>query len=613
MLRTLTALVVVLAAWPATAVAADRTIATQTRPTELKAQGGIAIYSAWDGAAYSLALSRDGGVPQVLPVAAQAEPFDADIGTDARGRPAVIFSHCVRGTCGLYLLRLDAGAPVKTSIHLDSREPVHPTLWRGRVAWVAANGHVVTRNLSAPASTRPKSLPPAPRSAQVLALELSGSRLAVSSVSYKVDGGVCGWRELRLVDVRTGRGRTLGSHLCGLNGQSWFGPTFDGHWLYFARTCNGEGGCGASRYGVYRYDLRTRKYALAGDGRAVEGWAYGGARRAYSLRLGTFDCSEADPCSVVWSTGLRFKPARAPVSPVAATATANERLITSAERAGTIDAYGGVAIMALGTENAYSLFVSRDGGAPEPVALGAGPQPIFDGDVGPDANGRPTVVYSMCDPAGCGLWRLRLDGTSKPARIPGITLAAAGKAHPTLWRGRLAWVDGSGQILTRRLSAGASTRVKAPRYVEIDDLELSGRNLALTTTRNLGPDSDGYCGVRELWLLKVGSRETTRLGHRECRPGRGFLGPSFDGDSLYFAYACDDERCSEYGSYRYNLRTRKYAIADDGGSVGSGWAYAGKRSAYLVRTAPACCRVVLRDALAFRSTPPPIPRALRDR
>lgn len=99
----------------------------------------------------------------------------------------------------------------------------------------------------------------------------------------------------------------LGSQACGLNGQSFYGPTFSGGWLYFARSCNLN--CGSARYGAYRYRLRDGRYEIAGDGRPVKDWAWGGDGTAYQLRarpdVGCTDNRVA--CTLVWKNGLRFK------------------------------------------------------------------------------------------------------------------------------------------------------------------------------------------------------------------------------------------------------------------------------------------------------------------
>jgi hypothetical protein len=120
---------------------------------------------------------------------------------------------------------------------------------------------------------------------------------------------------VQLLDTRSGAVRVLGSQACGLNGQSFYGPTFSGGWLYFARSCNLN--CGSARYGAYRYRLRDGRYEIAGDGRPVKDWAWGGDGTAYQLRarpdVGCTDNRVA--CTLVWKNGLRFKRVGASIHP----------------------------------------------------------------------------------------------------------------------------------------------------------------------------------------------------------------------------------------------------------------------------------------------------------
>jgi hypothetical protein len=277
---------------------AERSIAPLSGPTDVKAYNGVAVFSLPDGDKYRLAMSRNGGPPRALPVPAQDRRFDADIGPDASGRPTVVLTSCDATGCGLSTLALDGSAPVKTGIAVR-RRGVHPTLWRGTIAWLASAKRVRigTSTISV--------------DADIEEIELNGRHLGMTVIADPPGGGgVCGQREVRLLDVRTRRSRTLGSHLCGLNGQTWVGPSFDARRLYFTRTCNEDGICGSSRYGVYRYDLRTGRYALAGDSRSVVSWAYGGRGSAYRVRGGGWEC--LDDCALYRVTGLRFKAARAP-------------------------------------------------------------------------------------------------------------------------------------------------------------------------------------------------------------------------------------------------------------------------------------------------------------
>jgi len=297
----------VLAAWPAAAAAEERTIVTQSRPTDVRTYGGAAIFSEWDGKVYRLVVSRAGGPPQPLSVPPQDRPFDADIGPGPDGRPTVVIARCRAEGCGLSLLALGADAPVATSVR--TRRISRPTISGDRVAWIAGK-RAVTHRLSGGAMRT------LPSGAEVVDLELSGGRLAMSTVRILRDAGVCGQRQVRVVSIRSGRGRVLGSQLCGLDGQIWAGMSFDAGWLYFARTCNAQAAsCSSRAFGAYRYHLRSRRYELAGDRGALESWGYAGGGNAYKVALREFSCSDplGDPCDVVWETGLRFRRVSAPL------------------------------------------------------------------------------------------------------------------------------------------------------------------------------------------------------------------------------------------------------------------------------------------------------------
>lgn len=307
--------------WPVSASAAERTLLVQRHQTEVKAYAGVAIYSMWDGSAYRLVASRAAATPQILPVPPQDKPFDADIGPDERGRATVALSRCGRAAsdCGLYVLRLGSRRLVKLRSTDDARLPeTRPTVWRGRVAWLRGSPggrRVYVRRLRDPRSVRSMALMGVPAHASVKEIELYGRHLAISTVTDREDAGICGQKEVRLVDLSSRRVRLVGSQLCGLNGQSWIGLSFAAGSLYVARFCAGSPGACES-FGAYRYALRTGAYQLARFGRHLTGWAYDGNGRAYEARDPSGECDRTDldvpACSVVRVSGLRFSAAPPP-------------------------------------------------------------------------------------------------------------------------------------------------------------------------------------------------------------------------------------------------------------------------------------------------------------
>jgi len=286
---------------PAAAGADERVLARDQQAVNLHAYRGVAVFSLKEGSRYALVASVAGGPPQPLAVPTQSHPFDADIGRGRDGAPTVVVRLCDEGaSCSLSLLAPDGSAPRSTGIDVP-RADVHPTLWDGTIAWYE-HGRV---------QTKARTLVRLEHGTRVLGLDLFGRELALNLDVPSPDAGVCGRRELRLLKIGAQHARVLGSQVCGLNGQTFKGPTFDSGWLYFARTCNTS--CGASRFGAYRY--RNGRYELAGDDRPLDDWAWGGHGSAYQVRAqDSVGCSDPDVgCTVVWTDGLTFKPVRAPI------------------------------------------------------------------------------------------------------------------------------------------------------------------------------------------------------------------------------------------------------------------------------------------------------------
>jgi hypothetical protein len=297
--------------------AGERVLLEQQAATTVKAYAGSAVFSRWDGSRFHLALSRDGGAPQDLPVVPQGAAFDADIGPDAGGRPAVVFSRCEATFASCRLWYLQIGQPSAVVLRGVGPGVTHPSIWRGRLAWVRhvdGQGQVVMTR----AGGRNRALPGVPPAGAVLELELGRKQVALSTVEQLGQAGVCGLRKVLLVGIASRRVSVVGSQVCGLNGQSWAGPSFAGDSFYVARYCGGEPSCAAPQYGVIRYGLRTHAYAVAAFPGALTGWAYDASGRAYASRAPLGDCSPPDlpvSCSVVRADGLRFQSLAKPPIP----------------------------------------------------------------------------------------------------------------------------------------------------------------------------------------------------------------------------------------------------------------------------------------------------------
>ncbi len=281
---------------------ADSSIGTTTRPTPIRAWSGVAAFSTYDQAAsaYRLAVSRQGGPPEILPVAAHATAFDLDVGPDTAGSPAIVYSRCTspgarpRG-CDLYRYSLSAGRESKlVGPSTRNASETAPTIWEGRVAWARVpDAHptrvprIYTRTLSAPRSRRSRQLATIPshfcRSGRcaIEELELHERRLAVNA-GYP--GPVCNNGQIRLNSLR-GRSRRIADTTCGLDGQSFVGVSLDARNLYFARYCAAAPvSCGRGRFGAFRYSLKSGRYSLARFGRRLTGFSFDTGGRAYEVR-----------------------------------------------------------------------------------------------------------------------------------------------------------------------------------------------------------------------------------------------------------------------------------------------------------------------------------------
>ena len=301
-MRILLIVALVALATPTAARAEEHVLAPKQENVNIHAYRGIAVFSIRDGSAYRLVASTAGGAPQRLNVATQSAPFDADIGRGANGKPTVVLRVCHGEGCGLSLLALDGSAPKRTGIKVPHTN-VRPTLWDKTIVWYE---HGVVR-------TKTRTLTSVAKGTGVLALDLYGDHLALNLNASNPDAGVCGTREIKLLKLGAKNPHLIGRQTCGLDGQTFNGPSFEAGWLYFARACNTS--CGASRYGAYRY--RNGHYEIAGDDHPVVDWAWGGNGSAYQVRSqDSVGCSDPDErCTVVWTDGLIFKPVGAPIHP----------------------------------------------------------------------------------------------------------------------------------------------------------------------------------------------------------------------------------------------------------------------------------------------------------
>jgi hypothetical protein len=224
------------------------------------------------------------------------------------------------------------------------------------------------------------------------------------------------------------------------------------------------------------------------------------------------------------------------------------------------------------------LVVRRFGSPPRRVPVTPSPWP-FDADLGEDARGRPTAVYSRCRTAGrqrsgypgtrraCDLYALDL-ATARERRLGRLSTARASERSPTLDRGTVVFVrvpeperpGGAARLMRAQLAGGrARTIARLPDTTIADDVlgaDLDGGRLALTVYR--APALDPPHGS---WVVLLGRSDGRRL--REVEAGGAGeeeadrrASPTFAAGALYWT-ASNDEPASPANARvrRLDMRT----------------------------------------------------------
>ncbi|WP_028066087.1 hypothetical protein [Solirubrobacter soli] len=196
--------------------------------------------------------------------------------------------------------------------------------------------------------------------------------------------------------------------------------------------------------------------------------------------------------------------------------------VATVERPTTVSAYAGHVVWSQFDGSSYRLYEAHASPAGQVTTqLAAAPRSVpFDADIGPGADGTPTVVYSRCatEPKldqlpiwatarGCDVYRLAL-GATKETRVAGVSTAADSEFLPSIWRGRIAFArvyDRNPYVYVRgpegpneRQPGGMRGETGLPGPTSLD---LAGVRLALTW----GVDGDARTEVR---------LDTTTGGHR---------------------------------------------------------------------------------------------------
>lgn len=192
--------------------------------------------------------------------------------------------------------------------------------------------------------------------------------------------------------------------------------------------------------------------------------------------------------------------------------------VATVEKPTPVSAYAGHIVWSQWDGSAYRLYEAHASTTGQVTTqLAAAPRGVpFDADIGPGADGAPTVVYSRCatEPRlradqlpiwatgrGCDVYELPLGATAE-ARVAGVSTGDASEFLPSIWRGRIAF----GRVYEQR----AGTRGVYPYvYVRGDgpserqpggmrgetglpgptSLDLAGVRLALTWGATVNGDS----------------------------------------------------------------------------------------------------------------------------
>lgn len=250
-------------------------------PSAVVAEGGTAVVSRLDVATgrYELVLQQVGGLLLVLPFAPQSEPFEADLGTDSDGRPAVIAAVDGgedRGTSGgldLQVVSVDRDTSPRPVRNANTGADEHaPAIDRGRIAfartYAGSTGDVVyTKRLVAPRARPSERLPGVPSrrclpgrpagascvtgERQVEQLDLVDAALA-QHVRYRVGGaGAYFQDEVRWVVLGTNRSVQVAHVSGGESVQRFEGVQLAGSRISWYRGC--ERACPAAYTAAFRY------------------------------------------------------------------------------------------------------------------------------------------------------------------------------------------------------------------------------------------------------------------------------------------------------------------------------------------------------------------------
>ena len=258
--------------------------------------------------------------------------------------------------------------------------------------------------------------------------------------------------------------------------------------------------------------------------------------------------------------------------------------------------YRGFVLFSRWDGTAFRLSVLHDGNVTDlPVRPQDRP---FDADVGPDSDGAPSAVVSLCD-GSCDLYVVGFGPGEQPRPVRNANTTGRDETDPSVWKGRLVFARSYGsQVVpytkllqaprsrpSDRLAALPSKRCGAVdppdcRAIEKPDLrqmELWGRWVGQSWTYQ--PDEFPGFRQNEIRLTDVDREDTRQVAAMTTGlGGQTYLGPSFAGGRMAWFRACqgDPAGCStaNSGAFRYAISDGSYSLAG-ADEAWSAWAWTG--------------------------------------
>jgi hypothetical protein len=322
-----------LVAAPSSAPAAATAIAPVLGQNPVRAFAGVQAWTTYSTAdqRWHVVVRRGGEISVPPAIAAGGPQLKVDVGPGRDGKPMLAYIGC-DGSCSVVLSDVAGGhaRPLPGSAGATS-----VSVYGSRVAWVKGRNAVLVRDLRTGSTTRVPGAPrrkcwtpfaqggvkPPPRceatsGGSVDDIDLDGTRLGLI-VSYGLahGGGSNGTTEVRMASLGGGSQRLLALMNVGEGQQTWIGPSWAKHDLFFYRTC--PFACGRAE-GAFRYDPDSRAFTHAPASLSVSGFAMDsdGAHAFEVLGLfgGRDDTPEEFDTKLELSDRLVFARSRPPIA-----------------------------------------------------------------------------------------------------------------------------------------------------------------------------------------------------------------------------------------------------------------------------------------------------------